>query len=366
MSATLEPDETSLGHVITKDLPLPTQAMCKPGSPWIDVKAKEWLAGDRAVRVARPAHETAGGGPDSDYAVANDYLDAVYPSTEVEDQLDRLCFELDAFFRVPQVRQDVLAVTKLLLSERTVSGGDLRRLVNGGNHCGAYWPDFQRRCIVDPHSFYASHISHDRPSPPVFWSPLGWIEDRTPFARRSSSWKRVARLHSPELLPPRPRKITYADLPQLKADAKDARLSHRQREAASRKVVSLIATRIREAAVAHSLPRPEDGSDDGVVELLDRHREEFGSELERTDLDYWCERCGLEIGTSGGRNRWVYLTVEYRRVREIDADGTEGEAEWMATPGLSFPTADQARNYLRLARATEAGPLMGVRRIARR
>jgi hypothetical protein len=372
LSATIEPTGSTLGGVTYEPLPVPTQVMCQPGSMWIDILVKNFLAGDRAARVNAPIEETATGGPSSDYAQANKYLDAVYPSADVETQLDRLCFELDEFFRLPQIAGSVKAVSELLLSDLTVDGKTLRRLVNGGSEkCGSFSPDYAIRCTVDPHHFYASHISKAPGSKPGFWHPLGYVEvDRTPHSRRSPEWKRVIRLYSPGLLPAPPRKLSYADLPELKAIANDSRRTQEERMAANRRVARLLAMRIRKASVAHSLPRPSDAAGEGSDQVLDRHQDECGEKLHETDTDYWCESCGLEFvidSSKKRRRRWVYLILEYRRVRQIATDGIEGEPEWLTIPGLSFPTADHARNYLRLIRTTEAaGPRMTVRRIARR
>ncbi len=369
-SATIERRGSTLGHVTCDPLPVPAQAMCQPGSAWIDLEVKTSLAGDRAARVIAPFQETATGGPASDYAQATRYLDAVYVSTEIESQLDRLCFELDTFFRAPQISELVNAVAETLMNHRTGDGTDLRRLVCGGpDTCGAFHPDFQIRCTKRPHHVFGFHLGRNHENQLTSWRLVDWTDDRTPHYRRSAAWKRVVRIHSPELLPPPPRKQSFADVPQLLTDAKNPALSQREQEAALRKVAKLLSARRREASVSHSLPRPSDKTDRSEWEMRERHQEECGEELLSTDGGYWCEYCAFELSadsSSRRRRHWLYLVLEYRQVRQVLADGTLGEPEWTAAPGASFGNAEEARNYLRITRATRSDlPPMRVRRIAR-
>jgi hypothetical protein len=286
------------------------------GSDWLNITIGMHLAGDRALRLHSEFAISACGGLESDYAHAMRLLEAVlrHDKAKVEPELDRVTRWVDDFFRYPLVQRRLAVVTAALLSKRTLTGVDLKKLFCPPRTCGAIAPDGQGQCVSDHcgprgrHYLRWGRHDDDRGEWQLPWSSEGrrvLVKDRSP------EWLAVRKALQSPLPNPRARPIPpVEEVPALLLRGKNHRLGRREQERAFSAAGRALSAHIREANRIPLRQRELAELDLALGSIGDQHAEECGRPLDpdlAPDGEVWCPWCAFEFPVRS--KGWAYLVT---------------------------------------------------------
>ena len=341
-SASIKPDEETLGRV-SFNFPGPdTDDDCRPSGKWWSSRVAIMLAGDRAERLLDPFLDTSGGAPCSDYAKAVRLIEAVHRDDRLtQSVLGVVSDVLDSWLGSPAVVRDLVAIAAALLREGSLTGDEIRALV-AASGCGAAHPTMADvACTKGPHlrGWHGYVMPHEVPAQWVRWD--GWPAPPTKKAA-TATLRAVQQALDPPSRLPRKRGIGQEAFHALAETAGQTALSDVQRRQLSRY--------LRDRASSPGgllLPIPAQGLEDLNVEDLHEltcSRPELGR---ASDGALWCPSCALELEAPQGRSRHVYVMVEIGGWDERDREVSTNRRYL----GHVFRTAEQAATFVRESRA---------------